>query len=92
MLVGYAKQETVEPLKTLGMYLAKGIAGAFLLFLGFLFLALGVLRLVQSETGDRFDGGGWGSMVPYLAAILTLVVLMILIYVLFIRAKERVKS
>ena len=32
LLVDYAKQETVEPLKTLGRYLGLGIAGALVMF------------------------------------------------------------
>lgn len=92
MLVDYAKQETVEPLKTLGKYLGLGLAGATLLFLGFMFLALGVLRLVQSEGGDTVDGGSFASLLPYLAAIVTLLVLLAILFTLLQRAKKRVMS
>lgn len=91
MLVTYAKQETVEPLKTLGKYLGLGIAGAIAVFLGLFFLALGVLRLLQTEV-DAFSGGGKGSLVPYLIAIATLAVLMGILFSLFLRAKKRVMA
>ncbi len=92
MLVSYAKQETVEPLKALGKYLGLGLAGSFSLFLGIFFLGLGVLRLMQSETGDQFDGGGGWSMIPYVVAILVLLLLAGVIVMLFLRAKKRVLS
>ncbi|MGH1502869.1 MAG: phage holin family protein [Acidimicrobiales bacterium] len=90
MLVDYAKQETVEPLKTLGKYLGLGIAGAVCMFLGFFFLVLGVLRLVQAEGPDGTNGGGGLSLLPYGAAILTLVSLLALLAMLLNRAKNRV--
>lgn len=89
MLVSYAKQETLEPLKALKKYLASGIAGAVCLFLGAAFISLGVLRLVQGF--DTFQGGGFGSLVPYLAALGTLVVWMAIVVVLMMRARKRVK-
>jgi hypothetical protein len=52
----YARQETVDPLKALGRFVAMGLAGAVLLGLAGMFLSLGLLRLLQNETGDAFDG------------------------------------
>ena len=63
----YAKQETVEPLKGLGRFVAFGIAGALLLGTGLVLLAVGVLRVLQTETGDTFDGN-W-SWAPYLIVL-----------------------
>ena len=79
MLVSYAKQETVEPLKTLGRYLGAGLGGAVLTFLGVMFVGLGVLRLLQSETGDTFEGLGFMSLIPYLGSIfaMSLIVLVL---------------
>jgi hypothetical protein len=65
----YAKQETIEPIKGLGRFVAFGVAGSVLLGVGTVLLALAVLRALQSETGTFFDGN-W-SFAPYL---LTLVV------------------
>ena len=66
-LKAYAQQETLGPLKGWGRWMAWGAAGSFLLGLGILFLVLGVLRLVQTEFADTFDGG-W-SWVPYVVAL-----------------------
>jgi hypothetical protein len=63
LVVAYAKQETVEPLKGLRRYALAGIAGAFLMGLGFVFLAIGGLRALQDETSTTFTGN-W-SWAPY---------------------------
>lgn len=63
----YAKQETIEPLKGLGRFLAFGVPGALLLGTGLLLLVIGGLRALQTETGDTFDGN-W-SWVPYLIVL-----------------------
>ncbi len=89
MLVAYVKQETVEPLKTLGGYLAWGIAGAIFIFLGVMFLALGTLRFFQSEF-TTFEGGGWQSAGPYGIALGILVVLIALVLLAFQRAKKAI--
>lgn len=82
MLVTYAKQETVEPLKTLGGYLGKGIAGSICMFLGIMFTALGTLRILQSKV-DAFEGGSWGSLAPYAITLVFLAVMVgILLYFL----------
>lgn len=70
----YAKQETIEPVKGLGRFVAFGVAGSLLLGTGSVLLALAVLRAVQAETGTVFDGN-W-SFAPYL---LTLVVCAVVI-------------
>lgn len=62
----YAKQETLGPLKGAGRWLALGAAGAVLIGLGSVFVLIGVLRLLQTET-SAFDGG-W-SWVPYLIVL-----------------------
>jgi Putative Actinobacterial Holin-X, holin superfamily III len=67
LVVGYAKQETIEPLKGLGRYAGFGIAGAFLMGVGVVFLAIGGLRALQDETGTALTGN-W-SWVPYLAVV-----------------------
>jgi hypothetical protein len=69
LTIDYVKQETIQPLKGLGRFLYMGIAGSFLLAFGILLLLLGVLRLLQTETGSTLTGD-W-SWVPY-AAVLVL--------------------
>ena len=65
----YAKQETIEPIKGIGRFVAFGVAGSLLLGIGSILVALAILRALQTETGSVFDGN-W-SFAPYL---LTLVV------------------
>lgn len=72
LIVAYLKQETVVPLKKLGMYLVWGLAGSFLLGFGVVFLLLAELRLLQDETGSTFTGN-W-SWVPYILVVITMVV------------------
>ena len=68
LVVAYAKQETVEPVKRLGRFLAYGTAGAALAGIGVVLLSLAGLRALQTETGGTFDGN-W-SWVPYGLALL----------------------
>jgi hypothetical protein len=70
LLRNYAIQETVDPLKKLGVYIAWGAGGAVLLSLGGFFLALSLLRALQTETGDTFVGEF--SWVPYLIVAVVL--------------------
>lgn len=67
MVVAYAKQETIEPLKKLGRFLGFGVIGAFTLGVGLVLLALAGLRALQTETGDTFDGDL--TWVPYLILV-----------------------
>ncbi len=90
LLVDYAKQETVEPLKTLGRYLGLGIAGALVMFMGVFFVGLATLRLLQSL--EAFEGGSWMSTLPYLVAIVVLALAIVLIYLSLSRARRKVLS
>lgn len=63
LVVAYAKQETVDPLKRLGRFLGYGVPGAVLTGIGLVLLSLAGLRALQTETGDTFDGS-W-SWAPY---------------------------
>ena len=63
----YAKQETLEPIKGLGRYAAFGVVGSLLIGVGVVLLAVSVLRVLQTETGDAFDGR-W-SWAPYLMTL-----------------------
>jgi hypothetical protein len=67
LTVDYLKQETIQPLKGLGRFLYMGIAGSFFLAFGILLILLGVLRLLQTETGTALTGD-W-SWVPYAAVV-----------------------
>jgi hypothetical protein len=65
LTITYAKQETLDPLKALGRFIGYGVAGSLFLGVGFVFLALSMLRALQEETGDRLTGHL--SWLPYLA-------------------------
>lgn len=72
LLVAYAKQETVTPLKNVGRYLAWGLAGSVLVTTGVVLLALSGLRALQTETGSTFTGNL--SWIPYLIVLAGLLV------------------
>ena len=63
LLKAYVRQETIGPLKGAGRWLGLGIAGAMALGLGLVFLMLALLRLLQTEAAETFDGN-W-SWAPY---------------------------
>lgn len=65
LTVTYAKQETIEPLRSLGPRVGWGVAGSAVASVGLVFLLVGVLRLLQVEARLR---GLW-SFVPYLVAV-----------------------
>lgn len=67
LVVGYVKQETLDPVRGVGRFIAFGLAGSALIGLGLAVLFLGVLRLLQEQTGDAFDGHL--SFVPYLITL-----------------------
>jgi hypothetical protein len=67
LTVDYLKQETIEPLRGLGRFLYMGIAGSFFLAGGILLILIGVLRLLQTETGTALTGD-W-SWVPYAVVV-----------------------
>lgn len=66
LVVAYFKQETIEPIKGLGRFVAFGVAGAFALGVGLVMLALAGLRLLQEEL-TAFDGN-W-SFAPYVIVL-----------------------
>lgn len=67
LVIAYVKQETLEPIKGLGRFVGFGLAGSALVGLGLVTLFLGVLRLLQEETGDAFRGHL--KFVPYLITL-----------------------
>lgn len=67
LVIAYVKQETLEPIKGLGRFVGFGLAGSALVGLGLFILFLGVLRLLQAETGNAFRGHL--KFVPYLITL-----------------------
>jgi membrane protein implicated in regulation of membrane protease activity len=78
LVVAYAKQETIEPLKGLGRYVGFGIAGALLMGTGVCFLAIGLLRALQGNRGWAVHGN-W-SWTPYVVDVVLLVVIAALVW------------
>ena len=67
LVVGYAKQETLAPIKGLGRFVGFGLGAALSGSLGVVLLLLGGLRLLQTETGSAFKG--WRSFIPYVVVL-----------------------
>ncbi len=65
LVVGYAKQETVAPLRGIAAFARFGIIGMVFFAVGSGFAALAIIRALQTET--TLDGN-W-SFVPYLVSI-----------------------
>lgn len=70
LLVSYARQETVEPLRNVGRFIAYGVGGMMIMTIGAIFLTMSALRALQTQTGSVFDGN-W-SWVPYLIVAIVL--------------------
>lgn len=76
LVIAYAKQETLDPLKGLGKNALKGIGGALLLGIGGIFCSIGALRAMQSET-DWFEEHNV-TYLPYGATIVLLLILAVI--------------
>jgi hypothetical protein len=72
----YALQETVEPIKGLGKFIGFGLGAAVTGALGTILVLLGVLRLLQTETGAPFQGHL--TWVPYLVTLFVATILIAL--------------
>ena len=72
MVRTYARQQTVEPLRGVGRWVAFGLFGGVLMTIGLVFLGLGALRGLQSL--DAFDGG-W-SFAPYFIVLSAAIVIL----------------
>jgi len=67
LVLAYAKQETLDPVKSLGRFIGFGVAGSLACGLGAVIMLLGGLRALQTQTGTRLQGN-W-SWAPYLIAV-----------------------
>ncbi|MEA2704595.1 MAG: hypothetical protein QOD63_2540 [Actinomycetota bacterium] len=68
LVLAYLKQETIDPIKGLGRYVAYGLAGSLAIGMASILILLGILRVLQERTGGAFDGRL--QFVPYLAVLL----------------------
>ena len=68
LVIAYAKQETILPLKNLWRYIAWGILGIVMFSTGAVFAVLTAVRVVEAETGNHLHGDlDW---VPYVGGML----------------------
>ncbi len=72
LVVSYAKQETIDPLKGIGRYIGWALGGALLLGTGVVFVAIGFLRMLQTEGPDWLHKRGWSTTYPYLVLLVLL--------------------
>lgn len=63
MVRDYVKQETLDPLRGVGRWLAWGLVGAIALLFGAVIGLIGLLRLLQTEVFEQPNGFTW---VPYM--------------------------
>ena len=89
LVVAYAKQETVEPLTGLGRYVGYGLAGALLMGTGLGFLAIGLLRALQTNRAWLFHGN-W-SWVPYIIVVILLLAIAGLVWLVGSKRSEKNK-
>lgn len=66
LVIQYVKQETIDPIRGLGRFLGFALAAMVVGGLGVILVVLGVIRLLQAETG-AFDGHL--SFLPYVIAM-----------------------
>lgn len=76
LVVAYVRQETLDPVKGLGRYVVFGIAGSVALSIGLFVLAVGVLRVLQTETGSTFTGNL--SWIPYVICAFLVIVICVI--------------
>jgi len=76
LLQEYARQETVGPLKNLGVRVGKGLAGSVLVTLGYFLIVLGVMRFLQTHVSFTMEH----DWLPYLAAVAMILAMMFVAY------------
>ena len=74
LVVAYAQQETVDPLKDLGRFVGWALGGAILLGIGVVFVTIGLLRMLQTEGPDWLHKHGWSTLYPYLIVLALLII------------------
>ncbi len=87
MVVDYVRQETLDPLKGLGRWVAFGVVGAVALGIGVVVLSVALLRVLQTETAGVFAGNF--SWVPYLLVALVVVLVAYIAITAVTRGQER---
>jgi membrane protein implicated in regulation of membrane protease activity len=78
LVIAYAKQEATTPLQGMLRIVGFGVAGALLMGTGVLFLAIGILRALQSNHGWAVNGN-W-SWVPYVIVVALMAIVIAVSY------------
>lgn len=73
LVIAYAKQETVDPLRSLVRYVVWGLVGALLITLGSGLLILAAVRAAQTEAGTHLHGSL--TWVPYVGGLILALVI-----------------
>ena len=66
LVAAYARQQTLEPIRGAGRWLAYGLLAVISLVFGTVMISLGTLRLLQTEV---FAGATTWSFVPYMIVV-----------------------
>lgn len=73
LLKAYARQETIDPLRPVGRRIGFGIAGSLLFSVGWILVALGTVRFLQTHTlpgaGDWLRVHDWSVYLVGLAVL-----------------------
>lgn len=72
LITTYVRQETLDPIRGIGRFVAFGLAGAVLIGTGAVLLAVGGLRVLQTETDTALTGNL--TWIPYVLVFLALLV------------------
>ena len=78
MLISYAKQETVEPLKGLARFVGVGAAAMIMLGVGVVLMSVGALRFFQTKEVFGWSLTGNLSVIPYVISLVVLALLILL--------------
>lgn len=68
LIQDYARQELRDPLGNTGRWILSGLIGAVCIGFGTAFLVFGLLRMVQTEWPETFEGR-WMNLLPYLCGL-----------------------
>ena len=70
LVVNYARQQTIDPIRGIGRWLIFGLIAAVLMSIGLVLGMLGVLRLIQITAIGESNGWSWmGYFITIIACI-----------------------
>lgn len=70
LVVNYARQQTIEPIRGVGRWLVFGLIAAVLMSIGLVLGALGFLRLIQTTAIGESNSWSWtGYLITITACI-----------------------